>query len=145
MHIMTLYTQIDMYEYIYYARVLNSVLCCQYTSTCTCIYRCVLYMDIYMYMYMYILYMQVLDECSCSDRQTRCPADVYIHVSTCTRIYRCVLYSCVYIHIHNMYIICMQVHDGMAYRYNMYTWHVLCSCMHTHDSTFALQVLAPGQ
>ena len=30
MHIMTLYTQIDMYEYIYYARVLNSVLCRQY-------------------------------------------------------------------------------------------------------------------
>ena len=65
MHFMTLYTQIDMYEYIYYARVLNSVLCRQYTSTCTCIYRCVLYMDIYMY----ILYMQVLDEClAASDR-----------------------------------------------------------------------------
>ena len=72
---------------------------------------------------------------------------MYLHVHVFTSVYCTVV--CIYIYIIIMYIICMQVHDGkntelVAYRY-MYTWNVLCSCMHTHDSTFALQVLAPGQ
>ena len=79
---------IDMYVYTFYAWVLNSVLCRQYTSTCTCIYRCVLYID------MYILYMQVLNECHTVTEFVSCRLTSILHACTvqfvCTHMDVCI-------------------------------------------------------
>ena len=98
---MALYTQIDMYVYIFYAWVLNSVLCRRYSSTC--IYRCVLYID----MYMSILYMQVLNGCHAVTECVSCRlTSVYMYLHACTVQFVCTQTDICMYNVHYTFFTC---------------------------------------
>ena len=137
----SVHTQIDMYVYIFYAWVLNSVLCHQYTSTCTCIYRCVLYM------YMYILYMQALNECHAVIKFVSCRlTSVYMYLHAYTVPFVCThMDVCMYnVHIHSLHAgaqgvsrsdrVCVRqvdvcIHVSTCMYCAVCTWTYACKCI----------------
>ena len=141
-----------------------SVLLCPYTSTC--IYRCVLCSCMHTHGLRHVQCTCTLFTCRCSMDVSQLVTDrigVLQRLYTSTCIYRCVLCSCM--HTHGLrHVQCTMSCTLFTCRYSMdvsqlvtdrigvlqrlytstciYCTGVYCAvCMHTHDSTFVLQVL----